>query len=74
MGNRGPGFLAVVLFGSFPLPPLLSSVSSTDDTQEDGERETTIADGTGGEEGWGKEPKLFGETCFLLCFRTNVLF
>jgi hypothetical protein len=39
---RGQGFLAVVLFGSSPIPSPPSPVSSsTGDTQEDQERETT---------------------------------
>ncbi len=39
---RGPNFLAVVWFGSTTtLPPILHSVSSTGDTQEDWERETS---------------------------------
>jgi hypothetical protein len=51
MYYRGPGFLAVVWFG--PPPLSLSSVNTTGDTQEEGERETT--DGRGGR-GGGKEP------------------
>jgi hypothetical protein len=47
---RGPGFLAIVWFGSFPPPsppPSLQSVSTAGDTQEAWERES-IADGRGG--------------------------
>ncbi len=63
MINRGPGFLAVVWFGSFPTHshPLLS-VTSTCDEEEDWERETTgrrdMGEGGGGaktyhgEKGW----------------------
>ncbi len=39
MLHRGPGFLAVVWFGSSPPSP--PPVSATDDTQEDREREAT---------------------------------
>jgi hypothetical protein len=55
---RGPGFLAVVWFGSSPNgpPPPFPSASSTGDTQEDRERETTCSKGgrgVGGRE-WGR--------------------
>jgi hypothetical protein len=40
---RGPGFIAVLWFGSPPLP----SVNSTEDTQDDWERETTCLQGEG---------------------------
>ncbi len=46
---RGPGFLALIWFGSSPAPSHpLPSVSSCCDTQEDGERETTFWQGGGG--------------------------
>jgi hypothetical protein len=52
---RGPGFLAVVWFGSssFPATPFPSHVSKLDgDTQEDWERETTFWRERGREGGW----------------------
>jgi hypothetical protein len=53
---RGPGFLAVAWFGSSLTPsPLLSSVGSSDDTQEDWERETSCWRES--EEGIRLEPK-----------------
>ncbi len=48
MDYREPDFLAVIYFGSFPLPPL-PSVSSTGDT----EKERQLADGSGGGGGGG---------------------
>jgi hypothetical protein len=54
MYYRGPDFLAVAGFGSFPLPSL-PSVSATGDTQEDRKRETTRLWWERGE-GMGKEP------------------
>ncbi len=53
---RGPGFLAVVLFGSSPSPsPLRHAVSSTGDTQDDwAKKETTCWRDRGGVVGgWG---------------------
>jgi hypothetical protein len=53
----GPGFLAILLFGSYLTPsPRFPSISSTGDTQEGFEREQ-LADGRGGGGGgWGEEP------------------
>ncbi len=58
MINWGPGSLAIVWFGSSltPSPPLLS-VSSTNDTQEDWEREKIIWREGGGDE---RGAKLYG--------------
>jgi hypothetical protein len=48
---RGPGFLAVVWFTSWPTPSSpLPSVISTSDTQKDW-KERQLADGRGGEGG-----------------------
>ncbi len=50
---RGPGFLAVIWFGSSPNPfSPFPSVSSTGDTQED-EKERQVVDGRGGGQGRG---------------------
>ncbi len=54
---RGPGFLAIVWFGSSSTPHL-QSVSSTGDTQEYWERETTCLREKGGGEG-GRGAKLY---------------
>jgi hypothetical protein len=51
MFYRGPGFLAVVWFGSCLPPPPLPSVSSTGDTQGDWEKRDNLLKG---EEGWGR--------------------
>jgi hypothetical protein len=57
---RGPGFLAFVWFGSSlnPLPPL-PSVSSTEGTEEDWERETARRRERG--MGWGRSQSFDGK-------------
>jgi hypothetical protein len=83
---RGPGFQAVVLFGSSPIPslPPLPFVSSTGDIQEYS-KERQLADGKG--EGMSDEPnhtaprklvlyKSFNTLCcnfITFCFRVSVL-
>ncbi len=65
MNYRGPGFLAAVWFGFFPLPPspLLQLISSIGDTQKDWERETTCWRERG--EGGGRGVKSYdGETAW----------
>ncbi len=57
---RGPGFLAVIWFGSSPTPsPPLPSVSSTGDTQEDWEKIDNLLPGEGGGEGCGRRAESY---------------
>ncbi len=64
MDYRGPSFLAVLGFGSFPSPLLpLLSVSSTGDTQEDLERETRGASENKKMCGWCRLQEIYVEEC-----------
>jgi hypothetical protein len=68
---KGPGFLAVVWYGSSPAPfPLLTFVNSTGDKEEDWERETICWQKRGG--GWqGEKPN--HTTASLVLYKYSIL-
>ncbi len=53
---RGPGFLAVVWFGSSPTPSPLSRQQARLATHRKTEKKRQLDDGRGGREGVGEEP------------------
>jgi len=72
MYYRGPGFLAVVRFGSVPTSSPSPVSKSTADTQEDFERETTCGRESG-REGWGRSQIIRRRESLVLYNRLNAL-